>query len=157
MRQGYIVSPDSFNLYSDTLLIEMDLDLLMVERIFQWTCNDAREEPTVTLPKKLGPNECELLRIISRIGQLTKLMKQILMNRTRIKITPKIKQEQWVSVKDIGTRHAIPIIRMISRRVIQMQQDAYLCFIGYPKAFEKVRHKDLFELLWKTRFVWKIC
>lgn len=36
---------------------------------------------------------------------------------------------------------------MISERAIQMPKDIYLCFIEYAKAFDKVSHNDLLELL----------
>lgn len=39
------------------------------------------------------------------------------------------------------------MIRMISERAIQVQKDVYLCFIHYANSFDKVRHKELMELL----------
>ena len=34
---------------------------------------------------------------------------------------------------------------------IEVQNDLYLCFIGYSKAFDKVKHFDLFEILLKHK------
>ena len=34
-------------------------------------------------------------------------------------------------------------------RAIKVQKDLYLCFIDYSKAFDKVRHDDLFSMLSK--------
>ena len=36
---------------------------------------------------------------------------------------------------------------MLAERVIEVQKDLYVCFVDYEKAFNKVRHQDLFELL----------
>lgn len=70
------------------------------------------------------------------------------MNRAWSKIKLKIGQEQYSFVKDTERRNAKFMIRMLSERAIQMQ-DVHLCFIDYTKAFDKVKHKDLFELLGK--------
>ena len=32
-------------------------------------------------------------------------------------------------------------------RAIETQKDLYLCFIDYSKAFDKVKHSDLFDVL----------
>ena len=36
---------------------------------------------------------------------------------------------------------------MIIERCIQMQKDLFLCFINSSKAFDKVRHQDMFEIV----------
>lgn len=55
------------------------------------------------------------------------------------------------------------MVTMVSEREIQMQKGVYLCFIEYEKAFDKLWHKDLFEMLRKLdlfgkyiRTKWKI-
>ena len=45
------------------------------------------------------------------------------------------------------TRNAIFILRMIAERSIEMQKDLYVCFIDYTKAFDKVKHKELIDML----------
>ena len=39
------------------------------------------------------------------------------------------------------------MMRMLSERAIEMQKHIYVCFIDYTKAFDKVRHVELFDLL----------
>ena len=34
---------------------------------------------------------------------------------------------------------------MLSERAIEMQKDIYVCFIDYEKAFDNVRHAQLFQ------------
>ena len=36
---------------------------------------------------------------------------------------------------------------MLTERAIEMQRDVYACFIDYVKAFDKVRHEPLIEML----------
>ena len=42
-------------------------------------------------------------------------------------------------MEDAGTRNAIFVLRVITERAVEM------CFIDYAKAFDKVRHPELFE------------
>ena len=37
------------------------------------------------------------------------------------------------------------VLRIITERAAVMQKDVYICFIDYTKAFNKVKHKELFE------------
>ena len=37
-------------------------------------------------------------------------------------------------------------------RAIEVQKDLYLCFINYSKAFDKVKHSDLFDILLRHNF-----
>ena len=50
-------------------------------------------------------------------------------------------------MKGKGTRNAIFIMRMLTERAIEVQKDVYMCFIDYEKAFDKVKHSDLIEIL----------
>lgn len=77
------------------------------------------------------------------MSHITKLIIRILMNRARSRTRPEIGQEQC----GFGARNAIFMLRMLSEREIQIQKDVYLCFTNYAKAFDKVRNKDLLELL----------
>ena len=67
--------------------------------------------------------------------------------RARKNIKPEIGKEQCGFMKDTGTRNAIFTLRMICERSIEMQKDIYLCFIDYTKAFDKVKHVQLLDML----------
>ena len=60
-------------------------------------------------------------------------------------ITPEIGREQFGFVEDVGTRNVSFVLRMITERATEFQKDVCLCFIDYTKAFDKVRHNELFE------------
>jgi hypothetical protein len=50
---------------------------------------------------------------------------------------------------DKVTRNAIFILRMIIERSIEVKHDIYLCFLDNTKAFDKVKHDNLFQILEK--------
>ena len=76
-----------------------------------------------------------------------KLNLKILLNRMKSKIKQKISQEQNAYMEGKGTRNAIFIVRMLAERALEVQKDLYLCFIDYSKAFDKVRHEEMFQML----------
>ena len=57
------------------------------------------------------------------------------------------RKTQFVFVPDKGTRNAIFTLSMLMERCIEVQKDLYICFIDYSKAFDKVKHEKLFEML----------
>jgi len=36
---------------------------------------------------------------------------------------------------------------MLAERAVEMQKDVYVCYIDYVKAFDRVRHRPLMEML----------
>ena len=62
-------------------------------------------------------------------------------------IFPEIGLEQFDFVKDAGTRNAILVLRTIAERMNQEQKPLFVCFIDYSKAFDKVQHEKLFDIL----------
>src|SRR5437870_9883717 len=50
-------------------------------------------------------------------------------------------------MNDTGTRNAIFILRNICERTIGVNKNLYLCFIDFTKAFDKVRHNKLLNML----------
>ena len=101
----------------------------------------------ITLPKKAGAIECELHRTISLMSHLTKIFLWIVMNRTRNKTRLEIAQEQCGFVEGKGIANAIYILRTVIERSIEVQQDLYLCFIDFTKAFDTVKHEKLIQML----------
>ena len=65
----------------------------------------------------------------------------------KTKIRQEISQEQNAYMEGKGTRNAIFVLRMLAERSLEVQKDLYLCFIDYSKAFDKVRHEELFRML----------
>ena len=101
----------------------------------------------ITLPKNPGAIDCEFHRTNSLMSHVIKIILRVIMARTTNKIKDQISNLQYGFVKDVGTRNAIFILRMLCERSIEMQQNLYLCFIDYTKAFDKVKHQNLIEIL----------
>ena len=49
--------------------------------------------------------------------------------------------------KGKGTRDAIFQLRMVGERALQMGKQLFLCFVDYQKAFDRVSHDKLVEVL----------
>jgi len=62
-------------------------------------------------------------------------------------VVAQVTEEQNGFMPDKGTRNAIFLLRILAERSIQMQKDVYICFLDYVKAFDKVQHKILIEML----------
>ncbi|GFN99687.1 endonuclease-reverse transcriptase [Plakobranchus ocellatus] len=54
-----------------------------------------------------------------------------------------------------GIRNAIFTLSMLMERCTEMEKHLHLCFIDYFKAFDKVRHVELFRMLEKLAIDWK--
>lgn len=101
----------------------------------------------IALPKKPSAIECEDYRTISLMSHITKILLRIIMKRMRAKIHPEIGEEQFGFMPDKGTRNAVFVLKNIIERTIEMQQDVFLCFLDYKKAFDRVKHIDLLKML----------
>ena len=101
----------------------------------------------IAIPKKPGASECELHRTISLMSVVTKISLKVLLMRMRSRLRPEINQVQCGFTEDTGTRNAIFILRNLCERSIEVNKDLYLCFIDYTKAFDKVRHETLLDML----------
>ena len=108
---------------------------------------DLTKSVFITLPKKPGATECESHRTISLMSHITKILLRVLIMRVRKKIKPEIAQEQCGFVEGKGTTNAIYMLRTICERALEIQKDVYLCFIDYTKAFDRVRHESIMQLL----------
>ena len=151
MNKGKAVGPDMIPVEAYEALHELGIKKLcsLLNNIYD-TGNIPTEMLTstfITLPKKPGTTDCECHRTISLMSHTLKILLKILMARLRNKIRPEISEAQFGFVANKGTTNAIFTMTMLTERCIEMQKDLYLCFIDYSKAFDKVRHEDLFQIL----------
>ena len=101
----------------------------------------------ITIPKVSGTLDCETHRTISIMGQISKIILKVILKRIRRKIRQEVAEEQCGFVEGKGTSNAIFMLRMIAERMIEKQRDIYLCFIDYEKAFDRVKHTHLIQML----------
>ena len=84
------------------------------------------------------------------MSHITKIILKVILARIKSKLEREIGEEQYGFMKDKGTTNAIYIMRNICERATEMQKNLFLCFIDYEKAFDKVQHQKLFNILAKT-------
>ena len=101
----------------------------------------------ITFPKKTGTTIYECHRTTNLMSHTLKLLLKIPLARLCNKIRLEISEAQFGFVADKGTTNIIFTMTMLKERCIEMQKDLYLCAIDYSKAFDKVRHEDLFQML----------
>ena len=101
----------------------------------------------IAIPKVAGTLDCEKHRTLSIMSQLTKIILKVILKRIRGRIYEEVAGEQCGFVKGKGTNNAIFLLRVLGERIIEKQKDLYVCFIDYEKAFDRVRHVKLMEVL----------
>ena len=152
MKHGKAVGPDNIPIEVFSVLEDIGIDFLtkLLNSIYDTgkIPKDLAKSVLFTLPKIPGSMDCELYRTIrlSLMRHLTKVRLRIIMARMRKSLRPEISQLQFGFVPDKSTRNAIFTLSMLAERCIEMQKDLYLCFID-SKAFDKVRHEKLFNIL----------
>ena len=101
----------------------------------------------VVLPKKAKAVKCSDHRTISLMSHGIKLLLKIILKRLYREIDKEVGETQFGFRADTGTREAIFALRTFCERCLEVQRDVYLCFIDYEKAFDKVQHEKLIEIM----------
>ena len=104
----------------------------------------------VTLPKSNSAKRCEDYRTISLMSHVLKIFLKIIHNRIYKKCEENISETQFGFRKGLGTRDALFALQILVQRCWDVNKDVYLCFIDYEKAFDRVQHSKLIEILKNT-------
>lgn len=136
MKSGKAPGPDDIPSELITALDEVGIKAVtkLLNNIYDTgeILTDMKKSIYIAIPKKPGTAECDQHRTIRKM---------------RNKILPEISETQFGFMADKGTRNAIFALKTLMERSIEVQKDLYLCFIDYSKAFDEVRHSDLFDIL----------
>ena len=84
------------------------------------------------------------------MSHVSKLLLKIIQQRIGNKIDKECSNLQSGFPPGIGTREGVFNIRTILEGKVDVQQDVYICFIDYTKAFDQVNHTKLIECLKET-------
>lgn len=119
-----------------------------------------RKSIFVPIPKVSRAQECNDFRTIALISHASKVLLHLIKRRITPIIERQLGESQMGFRKGKGTRDAIFQLRMISERTEQMNivkkigrnkikkgKKLYLCFVDYQKAFDRVRHDKLVEVM----------
>ncbi|CAK1603571.1 unnamed protein product [Parnassius mnemosyne] len=102
----------------------------------------------ITLPKKANAKKCEKFRTIILMSQAKKLFLHInIHERIRVKCDEQLADSQFGFRSGVSTREALFAIQVLVQKCLDMQQDVFLCFIDYEKAFDRVLHDSLIAIL----------
>src|SRR6267154_1840924 len=124
---------------------------------------DFRKSIFVPFSKICRTQECNDFRTIALISHASKMLLHLIKRRITSIIERQLGDSQMGFRKGKGTRDAIFHLRMISERVTQMNREKelqgkkttkkkklYLCFVDYQKAFDRVKHDKLVEVMEKA-------
>jgi len=101
----------------------------------------------IPIRKKGDPKKCANYRTIALISQASKILLKVIKNRMEGVVEREVQDVQAGFRKRRGTRDQISNIRWIMERSHEHNQDLYMCFIDYTKAFDNVDH----SFMWITQ------
>lgn len=112
-----------------------------------WDTGDWPEEWTqsifIPLPKKGDLLQCSNYRTIALVSHASKILLRVILERMNSKLETEIAQEQAGFRPQRGTRDQILNLRIILEKARERNQPLYMCFIDFTKAFDFIRHDQL--------------
>jgi len=91
---------------------------------------------------------------ISLIANTAKIVAKILRKRIEKKIEDVLGEDQFGFRRGKGTKGAIGMLRIISERTVEVDEELCVCFIDWQKAFDRVKWTKLMQLLKGTSIDW---
>ena len=104
----------------------------------------------VPIPKVTNAMECNKYRTASLISHAAKILPKVIKKRITLLIEKRIREDQLGFRKGKGTREVIFIARILSERAIEKKKLFIFVFIDNSKAFDRVRHDKLTEIMKRT-------
>ncbi|KAI5734561.1 hypothetical protein M8J77_007970 [Diaphorina citri] len=101
----------------------------------------------ITLPKKTNAKECSDYRTIALMSHTLKLFLKIIHLRIYEKLEAGISDSQFGFRSGMGTREALFAVNILIQRCLDLNKDIHACFIDFEKAFDKVQHEKLKQIL----------
>ena len=120
----------------------------------EWS-NDFTKAIILALQKKSNAIECTDHCTLSLIPHASKIILKVLTKRLESKAATYISRTQFGFRKGCGTREAIAVIRTLQERCLEHDQDAYVCYVDFEKAFDRVNWKILMVTLKNIGVDWK--
>lgn len=123
-----------------------------------WATGEWPEEWTISelivLPKTPKTRDCGKHRTISLISHASKILLEIIRNRMSYHVHREMAEEQFGFVPGKGTTEAIIALRNILEKATQKnnEEELWVLFIDYSKAFDSVYHPALWQTLLEFGF-----
>ena len=104
----------------------------------------------IPFPKKSNARRCDDHRTISLMSLVMKLFLKVVHQRIYRKCEELLSDTQFGFRGGFGTRDALFAVKVLVQRCRDVNKDVYLLFIDYEKAFDRVQHDKLLEILKRT-------
>ena len=108
---------------------------------------DWRKGLIVKLRKRGNFTECDNWRGITLIPVIMKIFGSAIINRIRVGVDNKLRNEQAGYRQGRNTTEQIFVLRNIIEQVIEWNSNLYICFVDFEKAFDSVHRETLWKFL----------
>jgi hypothetical protein len=115
---------------------------------------DFTEVTMIALKKKPQATKCRNHRTISLIAHTVKIVAKILRRRIKKKIED-VHGDQFGFRRGKKTRDAIGMLRIISERTLEIDEELSICFIDWQKALDRVSWTKLMQILKEIGIDWR--
>ena len=116
---------------------------------------DFTEVTMIALKKKPQATKCSNHRTISLIANTVKILSKTLRRRIEKKIENVLGENQFGFRRGKGTRDSIGMLRIISERNLEIDEELSACLIDWQKAFDRVNWTKFMQILKETGFDWR--
>lgn len=147
-------APGMDGIWGETLKAGGETVIKAVKKIIDhvWTTGDWPGDwslsEMIPLPKTSGTQECTNFRTISLISHAAKILLEVIRNRLAYFINPEIAEVQFGFMPGKGTSDAILALRNIIEKTVKKQnQQLWIMFVDYRKAFDSVEHSKMWQAL----------
>ena len=106
----------------------------------------------VTLHKKGDTAECGNYRTLSLISNASKVLLGIIIKRIERRYESELSEKQLGFRRGVGTREGIFNLQQIAEKYLENNKPIFALFIDYSKAFDSVRHTELWRVLSELGF-----
>lgn len=148
-------APGEDNIYAEMLKLLDDESINLLTTFFnKMYCtgilpHDWTKSIFIPIPKKNGANKCSQYRLISLMSHVLKIVLRIIHQRIYAKCDQYVGEEQFGFRLGFGTREALFGLNVLLQKCRDQTQDVHICFIDYEKAFDRVQHTELIDLLYE--------
>lgn len=152
-KSGKALGPDE--VYAEVIKMLDDTGIYVLTKLFNIIYdtgaipNEWLTSTFVTIPKTTNAKRCNEYRTISLMSQTLKIFLKIIHNRIYKRCEAVISESQFGFRNGLGTREALFSLQILVERCRDVNVDVYLCFVDYEKAFDRVQHEKLLEILTK--------
>jgi hypothetical protein len=116
---------------------------------------DFTEVTMIALKKKPQATKCSDHCTVSLIAHAAKIVAKILRRRIEKKIEDVLREDQFGFRRGKGTRNAIGMLRIISERTLEIDEELNVCFIDWQKTFDRVNWTKLMQILKEAGIDWR--